>query len=72
MRHFLDDLREFSKKGDVFLLVLCWIVAAFGLVVISSATQAPKYGGNFRYVAIQFVAIVLGTLMYIVFSSIDI
>lgn len=72
MRHFLDDLREFSKKGDVFLLVLCWIVAAFGLVVISSATQAPKYGGNIRYVAIQFVAIALGTLMYIVFSSIDI
>ena len=71
MRHFLDDLRDFSKKGDVFLLVLCWIVASFGLVVISSATQAPKYGGSFRYVAVQFVAIILGTLMYVVFSSID-
>lgn len=68
---YLDKLRKFSKKGDMILLVLCWIVAAFGLVVISSATQAPKYGGSFRYIAIQTVSIVLGTLMYVVFSSID-
>lgn len=72
MKRFVDELRDFSKKGDKILLVLCWIVAGFGLVVIASATQAPKYGGNIRYVDIQFVAIALGTLMYIVFSSIDI
>lgn len=72
MRRILDALKDFSKKDDKILLVLCWIVAGFGLVVIASATQAPKYGGNIRYVAIQFVAIALGTLMYIVFSSIDI
>jgi len=72
MRRFLDELKDFSKKGDLILLVLCWIVAGFGLVVISSATQAPKYGGSFRYVTVQTVSIVLGTLMYIVFSSLDI
>lgn len=71
MRHFFDELRDFSKKGDMILLILCWIVATFGLVVISSATQAPKYGGNFRYVAVQSVSIGLGTLMYVVFSSVD-
>ena len=53
------------------LLMLCWIVAGFGLVVIASATQAPKYGGSFRYITVQTVSIILGTLMYIVFSSID-
>lgn len=71
MRRFVDELKDFSKKGDLILLVLCWIVAAFGLVVISSATQAPKYGGNIRYVVVQLVSIGFGTLMYIVFSSID-
>lgn len=71
MKRFVDELRDFSKKGDMFLLVMCWIVAGFGLVVISSATQAPKYGGSFRYVTVQTVSIVLGTLMYVVFSSID-
>ena len=71
MRRFVDELKDFSKKGDVILLVLCWIVAAFGLVIISSATQAPKYGGNVRYVVVQLVSIGFGTLMYIVFSSID-
>ena len=71
MRHFFDELKDFSKKGDMILLLLCWIVAGFGLVIISSATQAPKYGGSFRYVTVQTVSIVLGTIMYVVFSSID-
>lgn len=71
MQRFLDELRNFSKKGDMILLVLCWIVAGFGLVVISSATQAPKYGGNIRYVTVQAVSIILGTLIYMAFSSID-
>ncbi len=53
------------------LLTLCWIVAGFGLIIISSATQAPKYGGNLRYIIVQTVSIVLGTIMYIVFTSVD-
>lgn len=71
MRRHIEKLSEFSKSGDMFLLVLSWIVALFGVVVISSATSAPKYGGNFRYIAVQTVSICLGTLMYVVFSSID-
>ena len=35
MRRFLDELKDFRKKGDLILLVLCWIVAGFGLVVIA-------------------------------------
>lgn len=71
MRHFWDELKDFSKKGDIVLLVMCLIVASFGLVVIASATQAPKYGGNIRYITVQAVAICLGTMMYVVFSSIN-
>ncbi len=71
MRHYIEELKDFSKKGDMFLLVLCLIVAGFGLVAIASATSAEKFEGNFRYLAIQSAAIILGILCYALVSSID-
>ena len=72
MRSFLDELKDFSKKGDMVLLVLCLIVSGFGLVCVASATSADKFDGNLRYLLIQSVAILLGVGMYAVFSSIDV
>lgn len=71
MRHYLEELKDFSKKGDMFLLVLALIVASFGLVAIASATSADKFDGNFRYIAVQSVSICLGVVMYMLVSSID-
>lgn len=71
MRHYLEELKDFTKKGDMFLLILCLIVSAFGLVCITSATSADKFGGNFRYIAVQSVSIGLGVVMYAMASSID-
>ena len=71
MRRFLEELKDFSKKGDMFLLVLCLVVAGFGLVCIASATSADKFGSNIRYIALQLVAIGLGVVIYAVISSID-
>ncbi len=71
MRHYLTELKDFTKKGDMFLLVLCLIVAGFGLVCIASATSADKFDGNFRYLVIQTVAIFLGVIMYAMVSSVD-
>ena len=71
MHHYLDELKDFSKKGDMFLLVLCLIVSGFGIVVIASATSADKFGGNFKYIAIQLVATFLGVIMYAMVSSLD-
>lgn len=71
MRHYIEELKDFPKKGDMFLLVLCLIVAGFGLVAIASATSAPKFEGNFRYLAVQTVSICLGVVMYAMVSSID-
>lgn len=71
MRRYLDELRDFTKKGDMFLLVLCLIVSGFGLVVVASAT-AYKDGGSFRYVAVQLTAILLGVLVYALVSSLDV
>ena len=71
MRRFFDELKDFTKKGDMFLLVLCLIVSGFGLVVIASATSADKFEGNFRYIAIQLFAVALGVMMYAFVSSLD-
>ena len=71
MRRFIEELKDFRKKGDMVLLILCLIVAGFGLVCIASATSADKFGSNIRYLALQFVAIGLGVAIYAVISSID-
>ncbi len=71
MRHYIEELKDFSKKGDTFLLVLCLIVAGFGLVCIASATSADKFEGNFRYIALQTAAIIIGVVAYIMISSVD-
>lgn len=73
MRRFLQELREFPKKGDWVLLILCLVTSAFGCIAVASATSAEKFGdGNARYVIIQLAAVALGVLMFAVVSSIDI
>ena len=71
MRHYIEELKDFFKKGDMVLLVLCLVVAGFGVICIASATSAEKFGGNFKYIAIQIISIGLGVLMYALVSSID-
>ena len=48
MRHYIEELKDFFKKGDMVLLVLCLVVAGFGVICIASATSAEKFGGNFK------------------------
>ena len=72
MRRFFQELEDFFKKGDMVLLLLALITSAFGLIAIASATQAPKFEGNFRYIAVQIASIVLGVMVYAIMSSIDI
>ena len=71
MRHYLEELTDFTKKGDMFLLVLCLIVSGFGLVCIASATSADKFDGNFTYLAVQTLSIGLGVVCYALVSSLD-
>ena len=72
MRRFFEELKDFSKKGDMVLLVICLVVSGFGMVCMASATNAAKFGdSNFKYIAIQLVATGLGVLMYSLVSSID-
>ena len=72
MRRFFQELRDFPKKCDWVLLLMCLITAAFGLVVITSATSAAKFEGNTRYIVVQLASIVLGVIAFAITSSIDI
>ena len=72
MRRFLQELKEFPKKGDWILLILCLVISGFGLVAIASATSADKFGGNgLRYIIIQLAATLMGVAAYVTMSSID-
>ena len=73
MHRFIEELKDFSKKADWVLLIMCLVTAGFGLIVIASATQAPKFEGTGpRYIIIQLVAIALGVFLFALVSSIDV
>lgn len=71
MRHFIEELKDFTKKGDMFLLILCLIVSGFGVIAIASATSAAKFDGNLRYIILQLLSIGVGVVIYAVMSSVD-
>ena len=71
MRDFLRELKNFFRKGDMVLLMLCLATSAFGCLVVASATNAVKFGHSSRYMLVQVGCTVLGLLMYAIMSSID-
>ena len=72
MNQFFSELKNFPKKCDWVLLLLCFVTSAFGCVVIGSATSADKFGSNFRYIAIQVGATIIGIIAFAIVSSIDV
>ena len=69
MGHYLNQIRDSLRKGDMILLLMCIIVNTFGCLMISSATQV--YGSGARYVIIQVSAALIGILVFALISSID-
>ena len=72
MRRFIEELKDFTKKGDWVLLILCLITSGFGGICVASATNAAKFGSNTKYILIQLVATMLGIMMFAIVSSIDV
>ena len=68
MRDFGRELRNFFRKGDMVLLVMCLAISAFGCLMIASTNN---YRNFTRYVIVQVAAIGLGVFFYAVMSSID-
>ena len=69
MRHYLHDLKNAIRKGDMVLLFLLLATTTFGCIMIASA---KNYVGSTRFVVIQIVAAGLGVLMYFLVSSVDV
>lgn len=57
------------RKGDLVLLGLCLAANGFGLVLVFSAT---RYTQSYRSIIIQSVCLLLGVLVYMAMSSVDI
>lgn len=68
MRDFFNNLRVFIKKLDTWLLALSIIASAFGIVLISSATKSFNSG---NFIKIQFFAMLIGVVLYVLISLID-
>ena len=69
MGHYLQQVRDSLRKGDMILLLMCLIVTTFGCLMISSATQV--YGSGARYVIFQICAAIIGIFVFAIISSVD-
>lgn len=68
MGDIFRELKNFFRKGDMVLLIMCLSISAFGCVIIASANN---YRDFTRYLVVQIAAIGLGVLAYAIMSSID-
>ena len=68
MQRYLSELKNFFRKGDMVLLILCLVTTAFGCLVIASTTNTM---GSIRHVVVQIGAALIGVLSYALISSID-
>ena len=63
-----NGIADIFRQCDMLLLFLCVIASAFGVLMIASAT---RYLDTWRYVLIQGVATILGIIMYVLVSLLD-
>ncbi len=68
MKLRLSDIGEFLKRADMLLLCLCLAASIFGIVIISSATKSY---GSLSYVYVQIAALIIGVVLYFLFTVID-
>ena len=68
MRKLFDASARYVRESDMFLLATCLVCSIFGAVLISSAARV--YNGS--HLAVQVLAIVLGIVIYILTSLVDI
>ena len=67
-----DSIRSFWQQGDRLLLTLCLLASGYGLVLIFSATRYLGEADAMRCMIVQAVAIVMGVVIYMLMSSVDI
>ena len=65
----MEGLRDFFKKGDVLLLILCVCANLFGLLLVYSATRYDP--ALHSYPLKQAIFLFLGIIIYMVISFVD-
>ncbi|MFR5782847.1 MAG: hypothetical protein ACLUEK_13965 [Oscillospiraceae bacterium] len=71
MKKILPQLRDFVRRADMFLFTVSVICAIYGIIVIASATKSYD-NGSAQYVIVQGLALVLGILLFIAITVIDV
>ncbi len=69
MKKFWRAFTHYIKNSDMLLLFLCIASTAYGIVLISSATRSYGTSSN---VKIQLAALIIGIVLYVLLSIIDI
>jgi len=69
MKKLKPYIKDFTKKADMLLFVLCMMCAVFGIIVISSAAASL---GSPRYVLVQTVSLLVGIGLFVLFTVVDI
>ena len=65
----MEALRDIARQTDYVLLALCTAATLYGMVLIASATN---FRGTLKYVAVQGLGLLIGLLLYLLLSSVDI
>lgn len=71
LKKILPQLRDFVRRADMFLFTVSVICALYGIVVIASATKSYE-NGSAQFVIVQTLALVLGMLLFIAMTVIDV
>lgn len=69
VKNHLATIKDYFKRSDSILLALCLAATFYGIVLIDSAT---RYTGSGRFVTIQVASLLIGLVLYFMFSVIDI
>ncbi len=64
----LSGFKKFFARTDWILLAMCLAASIFGIIMISSATNAS---GSADYVQKQLIALVMGLVLYVAISFLD-
>ena len=71
MKKIMPYVKDFLQRADMLLFTLCFICSVFGIVMIASAMDtAPS--GSFRYVAVQILALLIGIVLFVILTVLDI
>lgn len=70
MKKFSPYIKDFLKRADTTLLILCLISSIFGIVVITSASASLQ--GAARYPIVQIASLLIGLGLFILFTVLDI